>query len=141
MFFGGKRDVSRELVIKSLGRFGTRGADAAVLFQDFGFVEWWKAIAVVLTGIFAFLALTQENKDKETGNLTKWGMISIFGIVISATGGLVAQIIGSSNQAIDEKKRTISGSSSATRSQCTPPNDGIEEAGAGISGSRPSSTK
>ena len=73
--------------------------------QDFGFVEWWKAIAVVLTGFFAFLALIGENKDKKTGKLTRWGMISILGIVISSVGGLLAQIAESSNQAIAEKKR------------------------------------
>jgi hypothetical protein len=73
--------------------------------HDFGFVEWWKAIAIVLTGIFAFLALTKENKDKKTGKLTRWGTISIFGIVISSVGGLLAQIIESSDQAIAERNR------------------------------------
>jgi hypothetical protein len=50
-------------------------------FRDFGFAEWWKGIAVVLTGISAFLALLTNNKSK-IGNLTKWGMIAISGIVI-----------------------------------------------------------
>ena len=45
------------------------------LFQNFEFVESWKAIAVVTTGIFAFFALTHENKDKTTGRLTKWGLV------------------------------------------------------------------
>jgi hypothetical protein len=75
------------------------------LFQDFGFVEWWKALAVVLTGIFAFLALTKENKDKKTGALTTWGKISIIGIVIASAGGLLAQIAESSNDANAEKIR------------------------------------
>jgi hypothetical protein len=74
-------------------------------FQDFGFVEWWKAIAVVLTGAFAFLALTRENKDKSTGRLTVWGRVSIAGIVISSVGGLLAQIVETSNQATAEKRR------------------------------------
>jgi hypothetical protein len=74
-------------------------------FYDFGFVEWWKAIAVILTGVFAFLALTKENKNNETKRLTKWGKISIFGIVVSSVGGLLAQITESSNQANVERKR------------------------------------
>ena len=75
-----------------------------LFFQDFGFVEWWKAIAVILTGIFAFFALTQENKDKKTGKLTKWGKVAIFGIVISSVGGLLAQINESSDQAKAERR-------------------------------------
>jgi hypothetical protein len=74
-------------------------------FQDFGFVEWWKAVAVVLTGAFAFLALTRENKDKRTGKLTVWGRVLIAGIAISSMGGLLAQIVESSEQATAEKRR------------------------------------
>jgi hypothetical protein len=72
--------------------------------RDFGFVEWWKAVAVVLTGIFALIALLKDNKDKR-GQLTKWGMLAISGIVISSVGGLLAQIVESSNDAIEAKRR------------------------------------
>ncbi len=73
-------------------------------FQDFGFVEWWKAIAVVLTGIFALLALLKDNKGKK-GKLTKWGMVAICGIIISSVGGLLAQIVESSHEAIEARTR------------------------------------
>jgi hypothetical protein len=75
------------------------------IFQDFGFVQWWKAIAVVLTGFFTFLAVVQDNRDKKTGKLTKWGIIAIFGIIISSVGGLLAQIIESADQAATDRNR------------------------------------
>jgi hypothetical protein len=73
-------------------------------FPDFGFAEWWKAVAVVLTGLFALLALLKDNKDKK-GRLTKWGLAAISGIVVSSAGGLLAQIVESSNEAIEAKTR------------------------------------
>jgi hypothetical protein len=77
------------------------------LFQDFGFVEWWKAIAVVTTGIFACFALTHENKDKDTGRLTKWGVVATIGIVISSVGGLLAQILDSAHAVTVARERHI----------------------------------
>jgi hypothetical protein len=34
----------------------------AHVFKDFAFVDWWKAIAVILTGAFALLSLLTERR-------------------------------------------------------------------------------
>ncbi len=46
------------------------------------FVSAWKASSIVLTGAFGILGLLTEFKEKQTGKITRWGYISLGGIVI-----------------------------------------------------------
>ena len=62
------------------------------------FVTAWKAISVGSTGFFGMLGLLTEFKNKETGQITKWGRISLIGIVVSSTCGIIAQLKESSGQ-------------------------------------------
>jgi hypothetical protein len=59
----------------------------------------WKAIAIVLTGGFGILGLTKDFKDKQTNKITKWGLISLLGIVVSSIGGVIVQLKESSANA------------------------------------------
>jgi hypothetical protein len=52
----------------------------------------------VLTGAFGILGLLKEFKNKETGQVTKWGRISLAGILLSSGLGVVAQLKESSDQ-------------------------------------------
>jgi hypothetical protein len=63
------------------------------------FVTAWKAISIALTGAFGILGLLTEFKDKETKKITKWGWISLVGIVVSSAFGVAAQFKESSNDA------------------------------------------
>lgn len=56
------------------------------------FVSAWKAISIVFTGAFGLMGLLTEFKNKETGRLTRWGMVSFGGIVLSAALGVIAQL-------------------------------------------------
>jgi hypothetical protein len=62
------------------------------------FVTLWKASSIVLTGCFGILGLIKEFKDKNTGRITKWGRVSLVGILLSTSLGVVAQLKESSNQ-------------------------------------------
>ena len=52
----------------------------------------WKASSIVLTGAFGMLGLLTEFKDKHTKKITKWGYISLAGIVVSTILGTTAQL-------------------------------------------------
>ncbi|WP_029583843.1 hypothetical protein [Bradyrhizobium sp. URHD0069] len=62
------------------------------------FVALWKAASIVVTGIFGVLALLTEYRDKQTNKVTKWGYISLVGILVSAGFGVAAQLIENSQQ-------------------------------------------
>ena len=72
-----------------------------MLTVDF-FLTAWKATSIVLTGAFGVLGLVKDFKDK-TGKITKWGRISLAGILLSTGFGVVAQLIESSKAARTEK--------------------------------------
>lgn len=55
------------------------------------FVGIWKVVAIALTGFFGVLGLLKEFKDKETNRVTKWGKLSLAGILISTSFGIVVQ--------------------------------------------------
>lgn len=63
------------------------------------FVTVWKALSIVLTGAFGILGLLTEYRDKETNKITRWGRIALIGILVSSFGGVVAQILESSDNA------------------------------------------
>jgi hypothetical protein len=54
-----------------------------------------KASSIVLTGAFGILGLVKDFKDKK-GKITKWGRISLAGILLSTGVGVVTQIMESS---------------------------------------------
>ncbi len=62
------------------------------------FVTGWKLASIVLTGGFGILGLLKDFKDKGTGTITKWGGISLAGIVLSTCLGVAAQLRESSEQ-------------------------------------------
>lgn len=62
------------------------------------FLVLWKASSIVLTGSFGILGLVKDFKDKNTGHITKWGRLSLAGILLSTTLGVIAQLKESSNQ-------------------------------------------
>jgi hypothetical protein len=68
------------------------------------FVTAWKASSIVLTGAFGILGLVKEYKDKDTKKITTWGRISLAGILVSSTLGVMAQLKESSNQERDKDK-------------------------------------
>jgi hypothetical protein len=70
----------------------------------FDFVSLWKQASIVSTGAFGILALLVEYKDKDTKRITKWGRISLIGILASTVLGVIAQNLEQSNQ---ERGRAI----------------------------------
>jgi hypothetical protein len=62
------------------------------------FVTAWKAISILLTGAFGVMGLLKEFKDKTTGKITKWGAVSLAGILMFSTFGFIAQLKESSSQ-------------------------------------------
>jgi hypothetical protein len=56
------------------------------------FVSAWKAISIVFTGGFGILGLATEFKNKHTHKITKWGWVSLVGILISTILGVMAQL-------------------------------------------------
>lgn len=64
----------------------------------FNFVSTWKAVAIVITGGFGVLGLLKDFRDKHTKRITRWGRISLIGIVISSCLGVAAQLRESSEQ-------------------------------------------
>jgi hypothetical protein len=67
------------------------------------FVSAWKASSIVLTGAFGVLGLLTEFKHKETRKITKWGFISLGGILISTVLGVSAQI----KESADDAKKAL----------------------------------
>src|SRR5215831_7690862 len=63
------------------------------------FVGIWKAVSIVVTGFFGVLALLTEFKDKESNRITRWGYVSLIGIVCSAAFGVAAQLKETNDQA------------------------------------------
>jgi hypothetical protein len=62
------------------------------------FVSAWKASSIGITGAFGILGLLKEFKTKD-GRITRWGYVSLGGILISSVLGIAAQLIQSSNDA------------------------------------------
>jgi hypothetical protein len=62
------------------------------------FVTGWKTVSVVLTGLFGILGLLTNYKDRKTGKVTRWGYVSLSGIVFSTTMGVAAQLIETSQR-------------------------------------------
>ncbi len=56
-----------------------------------------KLVAVISSGAFGVLGLLKDFKDKETHKVTRWGYISLAGILISTT-------LGEASQQIEESK-------------------------------------
>jgi hypothetical protein len=56
------------------------------------FPSAWKASSIVLTGAFGILGLLRDFKDKQTGKVTRWGYVSLAGILISTCLGVAAQL-------------------------------------------------
>jgi hypothetical protein len=56
------------------------------------FVAAWKAISIALTGAFGILGLATEFKNKHTKKITKWGWVSLVGIIVSSVCGVAAQL-------------------------------------------------
>jgi hypothetical protein len=50
-----------------------------------------KLLAVIFAGLFGILGLTTEFKNPKTGRLTKWGLLSLFGIVVSTLTAVLTQ--------------------------------------------------
>jgi hypothetical protein len=81
------------------------------------FVDVWKAISIGFTGIFGVLGLLTEFKrkirDRETDTtvqkITKWGWISLVGIIVSTGFGLIAQL----TESIQEKHKRDAAAESA----------------------------
>jgi len=62
-------------------------------------VTAWKAMSIALTGAFGILGLLKDFKNKHTNKVTIWGWVSLFGIIVSSVGGIVAQLKESSDNA------------------------------------------
>lgn len=63
------------------------------------FPSAWKASSIVLTGAFGVLGLLKDFKDKQTHKVTRWGYLSLAGILISTAFGVVAQLKETSDNA------------------------------------------
>jgi hypothetical protein len=73
------------------------------------FVTAWKAVSIALTGAFGILGLLTDFKNNHTHKITKWGWISLAGIVVSAVFGVAAQLKESNDnakKALELAKRT-----------------------------------
>jgi hypothetical protein len=74
------------------------------------FISLWKVGSVILAGAFGVLGLLKSYKDKETGRITKWGRISLIGILLSTALGVAAQLKEQSKQqkvSEDRAKETL----------------------------------
>lgn len=63
------------------------------------FVTAWKASSIVLTGAFGVLGLLTDFRDTGSRKVTRWGKVSLAGIVISTLLGTIAQLKESSDDA------------------------------------------
>ena len=68
------------------------------------FVSAWKAASIVLTGAFGILGLVKDFKDTKTGRVSKWGYVSLVGILLSTGFGVAAQLKESSDDAAKSLK-------------------------------------
>jgi hypothetical protein len=68
------------------------------------FVPTWKVVSIALTGAFGILGLVKDFKDKQTNQITRWGRVSLAGILISTCFGIVAQFKESSEQQASSAK-------------------------------------
>jgi len=78
-----------------------------------------KFAALVVGGIFAALGLLTDYRDKETGAVTRWGKIALFGIILSTAIGAGTQAVQSyrdreaklandaANRKSEEQTRTV----------------------------------
>ena len=66
------------------------------------FVSIWKAVSILLTGLFGGLALLTDFKDKNSNRIT-WGYVSLFGIVSSTAFGVAAQLKATNDQAKEQQ--------------------------------------
>jgi hypothetical protein len=57
------------------------------------FPSIWKTASIAVTGGFAVLGLLTEFKDKETKKITRWGYVSLTGILVSTVLGIAAQVL------------------------------------------------
>jgi hypothetical protein len=69
------------------------------------FLTGFKASSIVLTGAFGVLGLIKDFKDKK-GTITKWGRISLAGILLSTGLGVIVQLRESSEAAQKEQQTT-----------------------------------
>ncbi|MGO7133444.1 hypothetical protein AB9E06_21565 [Rhizobium leguminosarum] len=53
----------------------------------------WKIVSILLTALFAIVALFAEHRDKTTNKITKWAWISFCGLVVSAVVGGISLVI------------------------------------------------
>jgi hypothetical protein len=53
--------------------------------KQIDFVTAWKAISIALTGAFGILGLATDFKNKHTKKITRWGWVSLIGIVVSSS--------------------------------------------------------
>lgn len=65
-------------------------------------LENWKTISIGLTGIFGMIGLLTEFKNKHTHKITRWGWVSLVGIILSSVGGVAAQLKESSDESAKE---------------------------------------
>lgn len=76
------------------------------------FVTAWKASSIVLTGAFGILGLATDFKKRDTNAISRWGYLSLSGILLSTTLGVIAQLKESSDDA--SKSLALSRASSTT---------------------------
>ena len=84
-----------------------------LVWTDIGFWDLWKAIAVALTGMFGIMGLLTNYKDKATGRITVWGRINMVGILLSATMGVLSQLIETQNKIISAQRSAAEANMSA----------------------------
>ncbi|MBO9723956.1 MAG: hypothetical protein J7530_06240 [Novosphingobium sp.] len=72
--------------------------------------EVWKALAIVLTGAFGILGLATEFRHKGSKKITRWGYVSLAGIIVSTIGGVWAQfaeVMSNQKKAADDNQRIL----------------------------------
>lgn len=63
-----------------------------------------RLLGIVLSGIFGVLGLLTEFKDKDTGNVTRWGRIALAGIGLSTIIALAAGVLEARKAASDARE-------------------------------------
>jgi len=77
------------------------------------FWDLWKAISIGLTGVFGILGLLTSYKDKDTGRITVWGKFNLAGIVLSATMGVLSQLVEAQHKLDSARRAAIDSAASA----------------------------
>jgi hypothetical protein len=80
-------------------------------------LTFWKASSIILTGTFGILGLLKDYKDKVTGQITKWGRVSMLGIVASTIFGVVALIVESAKDRRAREKTAVQALATAQNTQ------------------------